>query len=818
MPFFSKAYAGILCALLFTFNLNAQERTPTHNPSYGKPNLYPGLDIIKDNIKKLNKNRKPAKTSDMDSDKKPQTAENPGEKDKEIIKNIVRDVELPKAKIWGQQFFRNRSINIFDKYIRDVKVLGNYEIGVGDEFLISVWGYTNMSANVTVEQDGFIDMSGDYVEIPRLYVKGMTFSQAKEAIISRLSRHMNIVGSRWDINLNFKRNITVNIVNEVFTPGSYRISAVNTAFNALVVAGGPNQNGSVRKIQVRSGAKPTRILDVYEFLTNPEASATNDFFLENNDFIYVPRADRVVEIAGSVNRPFHYELIEGEELKRLLFYAGGLRPDAYKTNIRIIRFENDEERLVDLNLGLLLDGSKDFKLRDGDKITVSPIQQAYSNYVSVLGAVKLPGRYELTDSTRVREVLLKSGAIYSAAMDRAYIKRLREDFSIEHISVSLYAILKDETHEDNIYLRPLDEIELKYKNEFIDDYNIFIGGAIRKPGAYQYSKDLTLADLIFMANGIRQEAIGSHIELSRLTRQGDSTQTNTFRFTIREGLSIEGAENHKLEPYDRIYVHQSGEFQLPSSVTIAGEVRFPGIYTITSKKERVVDLIKRAGGFSEIAFLKGARLHRKEDGYVLLDLRDMIDQYNPRAQLSRFNYILKNGDVITIPKLKDLVSIAGRVNHPYIKENEETREKKLAIKLAGEADSTTRLVMRLEHEIRQKQNPVKVNVPYHKGKNARFYIKEYGAGIDRLRGGRKRLVYVKHSNGLVKKSRSFLFFRKYPVVEKGAMVFVEPKVKKIKPERERKPLNVSALLTNSFALISSGLTSYLLIKTALSRP
>ncbi|MCH2044484.1 MAG: SLBB domain-containing protein [Saprospiraceae bacterium] len=816
MKYLSSVFTGIICLLIHSTTLLAQNPP---NPNLGGNGLKPVVDPsrivlppgVNPSSDPIGESIDDFKNDTGDSDENGDNAE---QDDKEIIA-LKRESVLPDAKIWGQQFFRDQSVSIF-QYSRDVKALETYEINEGDELLVSVWGRAHMSTSVTVEQDGYIDMSGEYLKIPRLYVKGMTFGDAKKAIVNRLRYHMDIEGSRWDISLNFKRNITVNIVNEVFSPGSYTMPAVNTAFNALVASGGPNQNGSVRKIQVRSGSKPTRVLDVYEFLTNPEASAINDFFLENNDFIYVPRAGRVIEIQGSINRPFFYELIEGEELKKLLFYAGGLRADAYKTNIQVIRYEDDEERLIDLNLGKLLDSSKDFDLKDGDKVIVSPIQQAYSNYVAVKGAVKLPGQYQISEDTKILEVLEKSGIIYSAAMDKVYVKRLREDLSIKYIDVSVYSILEDPNHEDNILVRPLDEIEVKSKNEFIDKYDIVIAGAIRKPGGYQYSKDLTLGDIIYMANGIRQEAIGSHIEIARLVRDGATSRVDTIRFLINENAEVEGGANYTMEAYDQIYVHQSKEFELPKNVVIEGEVRFPGIYVITDKDERVADLIERAGGLSTIAFLEGATLQRKEDGYVLLDLREMMDKDNEDALTSPFNYILKGGDVISIPKVKDLVSIAGRVNHPYIKDNEETRAKSLEIDLVMEEDSTNREVLRLKEEIRQKKNPIKVNVPFHEGKNARFYIKEYGAGIDRIRGGRKRLVYVRYSNGLVKKSRGFLFFRKYPIVEKGAMVYVEPKPQKPpKPQKVRRPVDVGAVITNTFAVLTSGLTLYLLLDRAL---
>jgi protein involved in polysaccharide export with SLBB domain len=611
--------------------------------------------------------------------------ENENEEDKEDeerkIKFDSRQSNLPDARIWGQQYFRDQSISLFTRS-RDIKAIDSYLLGIGDELAITVWGATDYSASVAIDEEGFISLTNPTkgVHIPRLYIREMKFSDVKKAVEERLKNHMNLTNSQISIELNYSRSLTVNITGEVFNPGSYTFPAVNTAFNGLVAAGGPSQIGSVRKIKVVSSEYKTRTLDVYKFLNSPNVA--DDFFLFNNDYIYVPLAERVVAIEGSIERPFFYELIEGEHLIELIKYAGGLQSDAYRRNIQVLRYENDEEKLIDVNLSELIRQKKNFKLLNGDRISINPIKQAFSNYITVVGAVKLPGTYQLQQASTIYDVLMKAGVIRSAVMERIYIKRLREDLSLNYIAINVHKVLDDPMSPDNIVLNPFDEIEVKFKSDFIDKYQVKIFGAVRKPGNYAYSDSLSLNDLLYMANGIRREASNSYIEVSRLNIDNNNNKTyvKIKRLDIQglpQNLTVESGNEFKLKPYDQIFVRKSKEFENIENVTIEGEITWPGIYAISKEKERVYDLIERAGGWTNIAFLKGAKLIRMEEGLVLLDL-ETLKKDGPS---SKFNYILRKDDRIIIPKIRDLVSIAGRINHPLVKENAEIDQKKLDLEL-----------------------------------------------------------------------------------------------------------------------------------------
>lgn len=747
----------------------------------------------------------------------PESIDENGEKvedEDQKIKFDLRQKGLPEAKIWGQHLFRDQSISLFTRS-RDIKAIDAYLLGAGDEIQINVWGATAYSANVPIDPEGFIELSypEKRVFIPRLYVGGMKFIDAKKAIVSRLSRHMDMRGSQYAIELNYARSLTINITGEVFFPGSYTMPAVNTAFNALVASGGPTQIGSVRKIKVVSDTKEERTLDVYKFMNNPNVA--DEFFLENNDYIFVPLADRVVEVRGAVKRPFFYELIEGEDLVELIRYAGRLQPDAYKRNIQIVRYINDEEKLIDVNLTDLISNEQDFKLVDGDVVQINPIKQAYSNYVTVNGAVKLPGTYELQKGSKVRDVLFKAGIIRSAVMERIYLKRLREDLSLEYININVYGIIDSLTSEDNIELNPFDVLEVKYKSEFIDKYNVQIYGAVRKAGAYEYSKNLSLADVLYMSNGIQMEAAESYIEISRLHTSDDSNKTyiSFQKIPIGKQLQVPNADNILLEPYDQVFVRTSKEFELPQNVRLEGQVLWPGTYTLARKDERVFDLVLRAGGYTDVAFLEGAKLLRKGDGYVILNLKELMDE----GQNSKYNYILKEGDVIVVPRIKDLVSLAGRINHPSIRDKSEIDEARLELDLEKQESDVDRKEILLADKISRKANPHKINVPFSKNKRANYYLKEYAAGIDRPNGGRQRLVYVHYPDGSVKKTKSFLFIKTYPKVTSGAMVFVDTKRKKPKKYREKNDANIYKVITDTFAIITSAALIFGVVWSASNR-
>ncbi|MBP8249766.1 MAG: SLBB domain-containing protein, partial [Chitinophagales bacterium] len=250
----------------------------------------------------------------------------------EVIAEATDGGSAPAASlIWGHDFFRTGAVDLFDK-VPNQKVSDNYIIGEGDQLTVAIWGYAYYNYNFTVNDEGYITT----VEVGRIYLKGLTFSAAKQLLRQRFASAFDLTNSKFDVSLTYSKSIKVNIVGEVMNPGSYNISSLNTAFNALVAAGGVTEIGSVRNIQVKRNGKVIKTLDVYQFLMNP--GATDDTYLEANDYIIVNGVGRIVEMQSEVNRPFKYELIKGENLNEVIAYAGGLRSTAYKRNVTIFRY------------------------------------------------------------------------------------------------------------------------------------------------------------------------------------------------------------------------------------------------------------------------------------------------------------------------------------------------------------------------------------------------------------------------------------------------------------------------------------------------
>ncbi|MBP7498028.1 MAG: SLBB domain-containing protein, partial [Bacteroidales bacterium] len=326
-------------------------------------------------------------------------------------------ITYPPANIYGQDLFRNKNINFFEKSSRQ-KAPDNYILGIGDELSISIWGFAEYNETFQINEDGFI--SPKYTG--RVYLKGLKFANAKSILIKKFSQITDLKNSNIDINITYSRIIRVNIVGEVYNPGSYNIPANNTAFNALVAAAGPTQIGSVRNIYIKRNNKIIDSLDVYKFLYEP--ATQNDIFLDNNDYIIVKPAGSTVTITGEIQRPYKYEIKHNESLTSLIKYSGGLLATSYASNIQLKRYINNKLVLQDINLDSLLKNKVDFRLQNGDLIFIGKLPKDIDNIVSVTGAINIPGTYEFKTGDKVYDLLKKAqGTAINAYLSLAYIIR-----------------------------------------------------------------------------------------------------------------------------------------------------------------------------------------------------------------------------------------------------------------------------------------------------------------------------------------------------------------------------------------------------------
>jgi polysaccharide biosynthesis/export protein len=674
------------------------------------------------------------------------------------------NTDVKPNEIFGHDFFGVGRLALFDKS-SEAKAPDSYILGSGDEISIAVWGYADYNNKFIVNDDGYIQIP----EFGRIYVKGLTFGAVKSQIGKRLATFINPSNTKYEITLNYARTIEVNIVGEVKSPGTYQIPAINSVYNAINAASGITDIGSVRDIQVRRDGKTIKRFDVYEFLFNPFSK--EDFYLQKGDFIYVSPQSKLVKIAGAVRRPAKYELLKNENLSDVVKFAAGFAPDAYIKSIQVNRTGNDKAEIIDVNFEL----NPDFELKDGDLITVSSIPGGIENYVSISGPVRYAGKYELKDGFRVSDIIKVAGGIkMETYTERAYIKRKLADDTYVNQKFSLKNILENESSPDNLLLQYADQIQLFTKESFLEKFVVTIDGSVIKPTSMEFTDGMTLNDLLFYSGGLKKEAANSKIEISRVMEiaSGSSARVKFIpqrvvvqTITVGPNLELDDASKaYSLAPMDKIYVRKLYGFDEQLMVTLKGEVKYPGIYPILNKNERVLDIIERAGGLTPYAFIANAKLTRPENDldFTIFQLKDAFGDTASRA-----NLILKNGDEIEIPTVNQLVSVQGAIRYPKLDSNQT------------------------------------INGKFVAGKSARWYVKHYAGGFKK--GANKKSTMVIYPNRKVDYTRSFIGIKNYPTVDiEGALITVEMKVKKPKPPKgPESALNWNIILPSVIAALTS---------------
>ncbi|HNV99694.1 MAG TPA: SLBB domain-containing protein [Chitinophagales bacterium] len=676
--------------------------------------------------------------------------------------------------VWGQDFFRNGSVDLFDK-VPNAKVNDNYIIGEGDQLTISVWGYAYYNSNFTVNDEGYITT----VEVGRIYVKGLTYSAARQLLRQRFASAFDLVNSKFDVALTYSKTIKVNIVGEVVNPGSYNVSSLNTAFNALVAAGGVTDIGSVRNIQVKRNGKIIKTLDVYQFLMNP--GSTDDTYLEANDYIIVNGIGRVVDVMGEINRPMKYELVKGENLNELITYAGGLKSTAYKRNVTIYRYYQNENIVLDFNLDSLERERINFNLLDGDKITFARIPEVVENVVTIQGSCRFPGNYQLSEGMRIYDLITKAkGLNYDAYTDRAYLIRKNDKLNDIYVPFDLGEVLENPSSPFNFELTKFDVIDIFSKEEFRETFTVSVQGSVKTPGSFPYYEKMTLKDLLYYAGGLRVEAANSRIEISRIVNFNEASNDNEPTRVVIQSVTIgklleldDAANTFQLQPYDQVFVRNTPEFEYQKNVTLLGEVKYPGTYTLTSRTETLADLIERAGGLTQWAYAEGATMNRSDVTSTLVFLHKALE--NPE---SKYNYVLREGDVVTVPKQGDLVALKGEIRYPFI------------------------------------GDPGNVIVPFEKGRSARHYIRKYGKNFGD--NAKRSETYIIEPNGYVRRTHNFLFIHFYPRVKvKGCQVVVPAKPEEKEtpdaPTAPSEPFDWNTFMSTLSAGILSFATIYVLV-------
>ena len=685
--------------------------------------------------------------------------------------------------IFGLDFFRNNT-TLFDPNLSG-PVDASYRINPGDRLVLVLTGDVEQSYTLDVTREGFIVIP----QVGQIWVNNLTMAELENVLYTRLGRvysgvrrtpgattHFYVTPARLGSNQIF-------VTGDVIRPGSYRISSAGTALTALYSARGPSDNGSLRKVLIRRGGVGVDTLDVYDYLLN--GNTAHDVRLNNSDLVFVPIHGPRVRIVGEVSRPATYEIRPTETLADALRFAGGFTAAAARRRVQIERIVPPAQRaaggrdriVTEIVSDEFLTGTGPaIPVLDGDVIRVFSVASRVRNRIYVRGNVWSPGSEGLTPGMKVSDALRVAGGVRpDVYLGQLLITRTLPDSS----RLQLRAALRDTTGAviNDIPLQEDDEIRVFSTSEFRPTRYVAINGAVHKSGQFPYREGMTVRDLALLAGGLDQSAYLTEAEIARLpeNRAGGVT-ARTFRVPLDSsylfdrgpdgkylgppGLPAAAGPNPEVtvQPYDNVLILRQPNWELQRTAVIAGEVKYPGRYSLVTKSEKITDLIKRAGGLTDDAYANGVTFYRRNGvGRIGIELPDVLHDSK-----SRDNLPLQDGDSLFIPRYNAVVSVQGAVNSP-------------------------------------------VSVTWSPGKTLEYYIRAAGGAS---RKADVRRAYVTQPNGKVEARAShFLLPDGIPQPRAGSTVFV--------PERDPadKPFDI---LTNAGS-IASILATVLTLVVALRR-
>jgi protein involved in polysaccharide export with SLBB domain len=530
------------------------------------------------------------------------------------------DASQANTMVFGKHIFTNGSLSLYE-VSKDYIPNDSYILGPGDVVTVSIFGKSQADLQFTIKPDGFIEPAS----LPKIYLKGISLGKAREVVRRRLQNFYQFDKGQFALTLTTARTLTIQITGAVAQPGTYTLSAYNTAFNALIAAGGPSKLGTVRNIQVINGGK-VKELDVYEYLFNPQKQS--DYYLQNNDILYVPFIGDLVEVKGSVKQVGVFEMKEKETFSDLLDYTGGYLNDALRNEIQLVR-KNKEGSFVKEYSGAEL---AKLTFEDGDKVIIATQTSDKKDYVEVNGWVDYPGIYGIRDYPSIKQVLQKVGIREETRMDVAYLTRTLVDGTRKLIQFSPKAQL---ALEDSLalVLLPEDQITVFNIRDFIDKATVAIEGAVRQPGTFALDESANVAFLIDLAKGLKQDA---KLDLAYLFRENPDGTTEIETLNLEDILS--GTSSFELRDKDVLRVLSEKAFIDASFVSIVGAVRNPVELTVDSAVT-VKALIDLASGLKKDARTDKAYIFRTyPDGsqeILTLDLEAEIAVENPMQLMDK---------------------------------------------------------------------------------------------------------------------------------------------------------------------------------------
>ena len=676
--------------------------------------------------------------------------------------------------VFGRNIFNTRNLT-FEPSV-NLATPSNYRLGPGDEVIIDIWGASQNTIRQQISPEGTINIS----KIGPVNLSGMTVSAANDYLKAALNKIYNGLNNTTDptsdirLTLGNIRTIQINVMGEVVQPGTYALSSFSTVFHALYRAGGVSDIGSLRNVQLVRNGKNIATIDVYEFIM--KGNTQDDIRLQEGDVVIVPAYDVLVKISGKVKRPMRFEMKKEENLATLIKYAGGFEADAYTRSLRVVR-QNGEE--YEVNTVKDMDYSI-YKMRNGDVVTAEAILNRFTNKLEIRGAVYRPGIYQLSGKLNtIRELVNEAqGLTGDAFLNRAVLYRQREDLTSEVVPVDIRSIMDGTS--PNLALMKNDILYIPSIHDLEDRGNVTVHGEVAHPDSYPYADNMTLEDLIIQAGGLREAASTVRIDVSRRIKNPRSTADNDtigqmYSFSLKDGFVIDGQPGFILQPYDQVYVRRSPGYQAQQNVAIEGEILFGGNYAMTSREERLSDLVNKAGGPTSYAYLRGAKLTRVANASEKKRMSDvvrlmqrqlgeaMIDSLGIRVEdtftvgidlekalsnpKGNADLVLREGDVISVPKNNNTVTINGAVMVPN-------------------------------------------TVSYIQGKDVDYYLNQAGGYSDNAKKSKKFIVYM---NGQVTK------------VKGSGKKQIEPGCEIIVPSKAKKKANIGNILGYATSFSSLGM-------------
>jgi polysaccharide biosynthesis/export protein len=661
-------------------------------------------------------------------------------KKQELEKESLSPEELKekekRMKVFGLSIFNKKTSN-FQPNLK-IPIPKNYILGTDDALSIDISGYAQAHYDVKVSPQGTIKVEN----LSPIFVSGLTIDQAKEKVIQRLKSIFGGLSSSGgltaDLTVNKLRSIQVSVIGEAVFPGSYTVPSLATAFNLLFEAGGPTAIGSMRKIQILRGGRQIRTLDLYDYLFKGDLK--DDIVLHDQDIINIPYVEAHVQVNGEVRNPKIYEMYSSETLNKLLTYAGGFSENAYLKTIRV-------DRNTDIGKKIFIVEKKDyasFAVVKGDIVMIDSLSSSILNKVEIKGAVYKPGSFSLESAPTLSKIIAKAeGFKPEAYLKRIAIKRKNPENGISELIEFNNEKLKS---GEDLSLQNYDEVQIFTVDSLLEKSTISVDGEVNIPKVIPYVENITLSMALLLSSGLKEGANTGNIEISRRVKKdefGSDITVETFDAKIDPNLSNSNLDNDlKLKPYDQIFVRKLSQYETQKKVTIGGEVMYPGPYTLNDKKEKISDLIAKAGGLKNQADIAGAKFTR--GGLQMgVDLKNIL-----KSNDDIHNLLLINGDALDVPRKKETVKISGNVFSP-------------------------------------------TEIPFETNLRVNDYIALAGGTND---SGYVKKTYIRYANGRLDRTKHFLGFKLFPKVNPGSEIIV--------PVKHRQRLSKAEIISISTGMVS----------------